>query len=45
MNELSPDNYASMRLAARQEYEAHYTAEANMRLLEQIYHECQKQNR
>lgn len=40
MNALSPDEYATMRRAARTEYEAHYTAEANMHRLENIYAEC-----
>jgi glycosyltransferase involved in cell wall biosynthesis len=40
MNALSPQEYAIMRRAARAEYEAHYTAEANMRLLENIYADC-----
>lgn len=40
MNALSPQEYSAMRRTARTEYEAHYTAEANMRLLENIYAEC-----
>lgn len=40
MNGLPSETYASMRFAAREDYEAHYTAEANMRDLEGIYTRC-----
>ena len=40
MNALSSTEYAQMRRAARAEYEAHYTAEANIQMLEQIYTDC-----
>ena len=40
MNALSSAEYELMRRAARTEYETHYTAEANMQLLERIYAEC-----
>lgn len=40
MNALSSAEYETMRCAARTEYETHYTAEANMQLLERIYAEC-----
>ena len=40
MNKLSSAEYELMRRAARTEYETHYTAEANMQILERIYTEC-----
>ena len=39
MLDLKEGAYAAMRHAARQEYEAKYTVQANMRLLEEIYTE------